>query len=130
MKSKKYINEKLLFFENEVLNVATSAAVSSMVGTGMMAGIPALFNVFSAIKRIKDRYDFDKKGCDNIIDPIKRDQCEARQIERLVSQLRTQLNYCRNSKNQISCREKINNEIHKQMMKRKELLQNSQYYNS
>lgn len=122
----KYINEKSVNISEigaEIAQMALQSVAGPAMYAGVNAGLGVAFSAAGAIKNIYNKYKYDKHGCDNIIDPNKRNECESRQIDRIVSGLRTQLRFCKSSKDPQECTNKINAEIEENLNKKREMLQ-------
>ncbi len=128
-KSKKFIETNYLGISEELLeNELLAGIANNAVSTAAMAAVPlaasAVISIGSILKNAYDKYRYDKKGCDNIIDPNDRSKCEARNIDRLIAQLRTQMKHCDNTKDAADCRRKITMDINKNIQRKQSILTN------
>ena len=93
-------------FGTDLAATAVASASASVVPTALTLGVGAAMSAGSIIANLYKKYKWDKNGCDNIVNPEDRNQCEARQIDKYVSQLRSQTRYCSSAKVPQECTQK------------------------
>jgi len=130
MKSKKYIenrSKRIQLTEDPTFGAAlATAAVSGVAGSAVMSAIPIgvekIGGIMSHISQSITRFKHDTFGCKRIVDQDQRDRCEARQIDRLLTDLRNSMSRCAKVKDVQGCRERINKKIEQYRQERQKLL--------
>ena len=125
----KYIKEKVESLNEGIGSAALGASQllgnygMAAMATTQLAGLA--ISAAQLIANASRNYMFDKKGCDGVVEPKSRSMCEQRAIDRLISGLRTQMNYCKNSQNPQQCENAINAEIQKQNTRKAQIIQST-----
>lgn len=101
-----------------LLNTGGGAAIIGVAAPGLISGA---MQGASLLKGAIDKFKFDKFGCKRIVDQLKRNECEARTIDKHIADLRNQIPYCKKSKTPDTCEQKIKNEIVKKTQEKVEL---------
>lgn len=118
----KYVYNKLNSI-NEIgawdLIGAANRGIDGLSQFNMAAGL--LFSSTAALASLKKKHDWDSRGCDRIVDPIQRAQCEARQLDKLIAGIRTQMKFCKNSKDTQKCEQQLYDEVNKLNEKKKQI---------
>lgn len=124
----KYVNNKIKSKLNEDVMGGLGAA-SQLLGsysmalgqTNMLLGLGAA--VTGILNKAYKDYKFDNQGCQNIVEPNQRLQCEQRALDRVNSSIMNQKAYCRNSQDPQGCEAKLMAEIQKNNQKKLQLQQ-------
>jgi hypothetical protein len=101
-----------------LMNTAGGSAIVGAAATPLITGV---MQAGSIIKNSIDNFKFDKLGCKRIVDQIKRNDCEARVLDKHIAELRNQLPYCKKSKTPDECEARIKDEIVKKTQDKVEL---------
>ncbi len=119
-KTKSKLNEGImngLAASSQLLGSYSMAVGQTNMLLGLGAAVTGILN-----KAYKD-YKFDNQGCQNIVDPKQRLDCEARALDRVNSSIMNQKAYCKNSQNPQECENKLTQEVQKNQQKKVQLQQ-------
>ncbi len=105
---------------------AVQSASYAAIPAAFSLGASAAFSVASAISNLYKKYKWDRNGCDRIVNPEDRNQCEARFIDKYVAELRSQLTHCSSAKDPNECTQRLNATIQEQMQKKNDMFQTYQ----
>jgi hypothetical protein len=122
---KKYTNKYYNIVEQQENQLPTpfinTLGASALISGLLPVAIPAIAGAIDAIRTSVNNFKYDKFGCKRVVDQIARNNCEARALDRHITDLRNKMVECNKTNNPQACKQKINQEIIKKMQDKQEL---------